>query len=86
MGVESARVPIEPERVTRNGRRFFSEEHKRAVVERCLAAGASVVATAYWRDLPADTVGLLRSTRVRRFGETAIVFYRRDAGGIAAAG
>lgn len=51
-----------------------------------LAAGASVVVTAYWRDLPADTVGLLRSTRVRRFGETAIVFYRRDAGGIAAAG
>jgi len=44
MGVESARVPIEPERVTRNGRRFFSEEHKRAVVERCLAPGASVSA------------------------------------------
>ena len=42
MGVESARVPVEPERVTRNGRRFFSEEHKRAVVERCLAPGASV--------------------------------------------
>jgi transposase len=37
-------VPIEPERVTRNGRRFFSEEHKRAVVERCLAPGASVSA------------------------------------------
>ena len=44
MGVESARVPVEPERVTRNGRRFFSEEHKRAVVERCLAPGASVSA------------------------------------------
>jgi transposase len=37
-------VPVEPERVTRNGRRFFSEEHKRAVVERCLAPGASVSA------------------------------------------
>lgn len=44
MGVESARVPVEPERVARNGRRFFSEEHKRAVVERCLAPGASVSA------------------------------------------
>ena len=44
MGVETARVPIEPERVTRNGRRFFSEAHKRAVVERCLAPGASVSA------------------------------------------
>jgi transposase len=37
-------VPVEPERVARNGRRFFSEEHKRAVVERCLAPGASVSA------------------------------------------
>jgi transposase len=37
-------VPVEPERVTRNGRRFFSEEHKRAVVERCLVPGASVSA------------------------------------------
>lgn len=44
MGVESARVAVEPERVTRNGRRFFSEEHKRALVERCLAPGASVSA------------------------------------------
>jgi len=44
MSVESSSVPVEPERVTRNGRRFFSEEHKRAVVERCLAPGASVSA------------------------------------------
>jgi 16S rRNA (guanine(966)-N(2))-methyltransferase RsmD len=51
-----------------------------------LAAGATVVVTAHWRDLPAEAIGLLRSTRVRRFGETAITFYRRDAGGIAAAG
>jgi 16S rRNA (guanine966-N2)-methyltransferase len=54
--------------------------------ESALAAGATVVVTAHWRDLPADTVGLLRSTRVRRFGETAITFYRRDAGAVAAAG
>jgi transposase-like protein len=37
-------VPVEPERVARNGRRFFSEAHKRAVVEGCLAPGASVSA------------------------------------------
>jgi 16S rRNA (guanine(966)-N(2))-methyltransferase RsmD len=51
-----------------------------------LAPGATVVVTAHWRDLPAEAIGLLRSTRVRRFGETAIAFYRREAGGIAAAG
>jgi transposase len=37
-------VPVEPLRITRNGKRFFSDEHKRAVVERCLAPGASVSA------------------------------------------
>ena len=51
-----------------------------------LAADATVVVTAHWRDLPPDAIGLLRSTRVRRFGETAITFYRRDAGAVAAAG
>ena len=33
-------------RVSRNGKRFFSAEHKRAVVEKCLVAGASVSAVA----------------------------------------
>ena len=50
-----------------------------------LREGAVVVVTAYWREPPPDEVGLLRSTRVRRFGETAITFYRRSGGGIAAA-
>jgi 16S rRNA (guanine966-N2)-methyltransferase len=50
-----------------------------------LRDGATVIVTAYWRDAPPDAAGLLRSTRVRRFGETAITFYRRDDGGIAAA-
>jgi len=50
-----------------------------------LREGAIVVVTAYWREPPPDAVGLLRSTRVRRFGETAITFYRRDPGGVAAA-
>jgi transposase len=44
MAVESASVSVEPLRTSRNGRRFFSEEHKRTVVERCLAPGASVSA------------------------------------------
>jgi 16S rRNA (guanine966-N2)-methyltransferase len=50
-----------------------------------LPAGATVVVTAHWREPPPDEVGLLRSTRVRRFGETAITFYRRELGGVAAA-
>jgi transposase len=33
-------------RVSRNGKRFFSEEHKRAIVEKCLAPGVSVSAIA----------------------------------------
>ncbi|MFH1474772.1 MAG: RsmD family RNA methyltransferase, partial [Chloroflexota bacterium] len=45
-----------------------------------LRAGATVVVTAYWRAPPPEEVGLLRSTRVRRFGETAITIYRRDPG------
>jgi transposase len=40
---------IEPRKVTRNGRRYFSREHKLAVVQACLEPGASVagVALAY---------------------------------------
>lgn len=50
-----------------------------------LCEDATVIVTAYWRDTPRDEVGLLRSTRVRRFGETAITLYRRDQGRVAAA-
>jgi transposase len=46
MKPENLRVPVEPERVSRNGKRFFSEAHKRAVVEKCLVPGASVSAVA----------------------------------------
>jgi len=46
MRPENRRVPVEPLRVSRNGRRFFSEAHKHAVVEKCLAPGASVSAVA----------------------------------------
>lgn len=46
MRPENRRVPVEPLRVSRNGKRFFSETHKRAVVEKCLVPGASVSAVA----------------------------------------
>jgi transposase len=36
----------EPLRVTRNGRRYFSAAHKRAVVQKCLVPGASLAAVA----------------------------------------
>jgi 16S rRNA (guanine966-N2)-methyltransferase len=41
-----------------------------------LAPGARVVAKHFWRDRPPDRVGLLASERERRFGETALTFYR----------
>ena len=56
MGVESSRVPVEPLRTTRNGRRYFSAEHKRVVVERCLAPGASVAAVSLEHGFNANLV------------------------------
>ena len=43
-----------------------------------LARGARVVAKHFWRDRPPAQVGLLASERERRFGETALTFYRRQ--------
>ena len=45
--------------------------------------GGVVVAKHFWRDAPPASVGLLASERERRFGETALTFYRRrgPAGG-----
>jgi 16S rRNA (guanine966-N2)-methyltransferase len=40
--------------------------------------GARVVAKHFWRDRPPTQVGLLASERERRFGETALTFYRRQ--------
>ena len=42
-----------------------------------LAVGGRVVAKHFWRDAPPATIGLLASERQRRFGETALTFYRR---------
>ncbi len=39
--------------------------------------GGVVVAKHFWRDLPPVRIGLLASDRERRFGETALTFYRR---------
>lgn len=46
MKQENRRVGVEPLRVSRNGKRYFREAHKRAVVEKCLVPGASVSAVA----------------------------------------
>jgi 16S rRNA (guanine(966)-N(2))-methyltransferase RsmD len=42
-----------------------------------LAPNARVVAKHFWRTAPPSVVGLLASERERRFGETALTFYRR---------
>jgi 16S rRNA (guanine966-N2)-methyltransferase len=42
-------------------------------------SGGVVVAKHFWRDQPPDEIGLLASDRQRRFGETALTFYRRRA-------
>ena len=44
-----------------------------------LAPGARVVAKHFWRDNPPARIGLLASERERRFGETALTFYRSMA-------
>ena len=43
-----------------------------------LAANARVVAKHFWRDRPPERVGMLTVERDRRFGETALTFYRRE--------
>jgi 16S rRNA (guanine966-N2)-methyltransferase len=40
--------------------------------------GGRVVAKHFWRDPPPAVAGLLASERERRFGETALTFYRRQ--------
>jgi 16S rRNA (guanine966-N2)-methyltransferase len=46
-----------------------------------LAPGARVVAKHFWRDRPAERIGRLAIERDRRFGETALTFYRRTGSG-----
>ncbi|HSL76610.1 MAG TPA: 16S rRNA (guanine(966)-N(2))-methyltransferase RsmD [Candidatus Limnocylindrales bacterium] len=42
-----------------------------------VASGGRVVAKHFWRTAPPATIGLLASERDRRFGDTALTFYRR---------
>lgn len=54
--------------------------HALELVGRHLAPDGVVVAKHFWRDAPPARPGLLASVRERRFGETALTFYRhRDA-------
>jgi 16S rRNA (guanine966-N2)-methyltransferase len=46
-----------------------------------LADDARVVAKHFWRDRPPERIGMLAAERDRRFGETALTFYRRTEGG-----
>jgi 16S rRNA (guanine966-N2)-methyltransferase len=46
-----------------------------------LADDARVVAKHFWRDRPPERIGMLAAERERRFGETALTFYRRTEGG-----
>ncbi len=46
-----------------------------------LRARGRVVAKHFWRDRPPERIGLLASERERRFGETALTFYRRQEDG-----
>jgi 16S rRNA (guanine(966)-N(2))-methyltransferase RsmD len=43
-----------------------------------LTSDAVVVAKHFWRTPPPESVGLLASFRSKRFGETALTFYRRS--------
>lgn len=43
-----------------------------------LAPEARVIAKHFWRDRPPERVGRLAIERERRFGETALTFYRRE--------
>jgi 16S rRNA (guanine966-N2)-methyltransferase len=46
-----------------------------------LTSAARVVAKHFWRDRPPERVGMLAVERERRFGETALTFYRREESG-----
>jgi 16S rRNA (guanine966-N2)-methyltransferase len=46
-------------------------------LEPLLAVDGWIVAKHFWRTAPPPTIGLLASERQRRFGETALTFYRQ---------
>jgi len=72
MDLEQEEKAVGPLRVTRNGRRYFGAEHKRRVVERCLAPGASVAAVALEHGFNANLVRKwVRMHRASQAGATA---------------
>ena len=52
--------------------------HARRRSAALVAPGGRVVAKHFWRTPPPARAGLLASDRERRFGETALTFYRRE--------
>lgn len=54
--------------------------------EGTVALGGRVVVKHFWRDTPPAEVGLLASERARRFGESALTFYRAAPADAAARG
>ena len=46
-----------------------------------LSGQSRVVAKHFWRDRPPERIGMLAVERDRRFGETALTFYRREEAG-----
>lgn len=72
MELEPRKDDAKPVRVTRNGRRYFSAQHKRMVVERCLEPGASVSATALAHGLNANVVRKwIRQYQTRKLAATS---------------
>lgn len=67
MRKDAVRMSVEPVRVTRNGRRYFSAAHKRAVIEQAMAPGASLAAVSMAHGFNANLVRKwVRQHRARR--------------------
>jgi len=56
MDLEHMGSGVEPLTITSNGRRYFDADHKRHVVEQCLAPGASVAAVSLAHGFNANLV------------------------------
>jgi 16S rRNA (guanine966-N2)-methyltransferase len=77
-GLAGPNAEVVREDVLRWLRRFDAEPFDVVIVGPRVAQGGRVVAKHFWRDTPPATVGLLASERDRRFGDTALTFYRRQ--------
>jgi len=64
---------VEPLRVTRNGRRYFSAAHKRAVVQKCLVPGTSLAAVALSCGFNANLVRKWVRQHLERSASTKLV-------------